>query len=76
MGDPEREWQEKAAATLKAEMTRRGVGYRELQERLRALGIEDNEKNLSTKISRGKFSAAFLFQCMRALGCQTLRLDD
>ena len=43
------EWQEKVAATLKAEMTRRNVGYRELQERLQALGIQDNEKNLSTK---------------------------
>ena len=76
MADPEEKWRERAAATLKAEMTRRSIGYRELEARLRAIGIEDNEKNLSTKISRGKFSAAFLFECMSALGCRTLRLDS
>ena len=69
------EWQGRAAAMLKAEMTRRNVSYRELETRLRAMGIEDNEKNLSTKISRGRFAAAFFLQCMAAIGCRTIRLD-
>jgi hypothetical protein len=61
---------------LKAEMARRKIGYRELEARLREMGIEDNEKNLSTKISRGAIGAAFFFQCMKAIGCQTVRLED
>lgn len=40
---------------------RRNIAYRELEARLRAMGINDNEKNLSTKISRGRFAASFFF---------------
>jgi hypothetical protein len=75
MADIDKEWQVKVAGMVKAEMARRNVSYRELEARLRALGVQDNEKNLSTKISRGKFTAAFFVQCMRAVGCRTIRLD-
>jgi hypothetical protein len=68
-------WQAKAAAILKAEMARRNVSYRELEARLRAIGVEDNEKNLSTKVSRGRFATAFFLQCMAAIGCQVIRLN-
>jgi len=74
--DIDREWQDRAAAILKVEMTRRKIGYRELEARLRAMGVEDNEKNLSTKISRGRFSTAFFLQCMAAIGCKTIRLEE
>ena len=74
--DKDREWCERVAGMLKAEMARRNVSYRELEARLREMGIEDNEKNLSTKISRGRFGAAFFFQCMAAIGCRTIHLDN
>jgi hypothetical protein len=61
---------------LKAEMVRRNVSYRELEVRLRAMGIENNEKNLSTRISRGRFAASFFLQCMSALGCRTIRVEE
>jgi 3-mercaptopyruvate sulfurtransferase SseA len=69
-------WHERVAGMVKAEMARRNVSYRELEERLRAMGVEDNEKNLSTKISRGGIGAPFFFQVMRAMGCRTIRLED
>jgi hypothetical protein len=75
MPDIEREWHERVAGMVKAEMARRNISYRELEARLRAMGVEDNEKNLSTKISRGRIGAAFFFQCMKAMGCQTIHLD-
>ena len=68
-------WQEQAKRLLKAELRRRGVTYAQLAERLRALGIDDDPRNISNKISRGSFSAAFLIQCMAAIGCRTLHLD-
>jgi hypothetical protein len=74
--DPDKEWQNKVAAMVKAEMARRNITYRELQMRLQSMGIEDNEKNLSTKISRGRFAASFFFQCMAAIGTRTIRLDE
>lgn len=73
---PERNrWEEQASALLKAELKRRGVSYAQLVERLEALGIAEDEKNVRNKLSRGKFTAAYLLQCLEAVGAQTLRLD-
>lgn len=69
-------WAEHAKGLLKAELKRRNVSYRELAERLTAMGVPESERNLANKISRGGFTAAFLLQCMAAIGVQSLRLDD
>ena len=70
------EWAEKAKNLLKAELKRRGVGYRELAEKLTAMGTPESERNLANKISRGGFTAAFFLECLVAIGCQTLRLIE
>jgi hypothetical protein len=49
---------------------------KELAEKLAVLGIEENERNIANKIARGGFTAVFLIQCLTAIGCHTLRLDD
>jgi len=69
-------WAERAKALLKAELKRRGLGYRDLAERLTAAGLPENERNIANKISRGGFTAAFLLQSLAVIGCQTVRLDD
>jgi hypothetical protein len=61
---------------LKAELKRKGVSYRELAERLSAIGVHESERNIANKISRGGFTAVFLLQCMEVIGCHTLRLSD
>lgn len=63
------EWETKAANILKGELKRAGVSYAELAER-----IGDKEPNVRNKLSRGKFSAAYLFQCLTSLGVTELRL--
>lgn len=70
------EYEEKAKNLLKGELKRRGFGYRELAEKLTALGLPETERNLANKISRGGFTAAFLIECLSAIGCTTLRIDD
>jgi hypothetical protein len=70
------DWTARAKNLLKAELKRRGVSYRDLAEKLTAIGVPENERNLSNKISRGGFTAAFFLQCLTAVGCTTLRLDD
>lgn len=72
---PATDWAERAKNLLKAELKRRNVGYRELAEKLTAMGTPDSERNIANKISRGGFTAAFLVQCLEAIGCTTLRLD-
>lgn len=69
-------WAERAKNLLKAELKRRGVGYRELAEKLTAQGTPETERNLANKISRGGFTAAFFIQCLVAIGCASLRLED
>lgn len=73
---PERtDWEEMAKGLLRAEMARKGATYGQLVEKLAAIGITDNERNLRNKVSRGKFTAGFFLQCFIALGCSQLRLD-
>lgn len=69
-------WAEHAKGLLKAELKRRNVSYRDLAERLTAMGVPESERNLANKISRGGFTAAFLLQCMAAIGVHNLRLED
>jgi hypothetical protein len=68
------EWEIKAANILKAELKRKGVTYAQLVEKLAVVGISEKEVNVRNKLSRGKFSAAFLLQCLQAVGSTDLRL--
>lgn len=70
------EYETRAKNLLKAELKRRGVSYGQLAERLNAIGLQETERNLNNKISRGGFTAAFFLQCLTAVGCTNLRLDD
>lgn len=71
-----KDWAETAKALLKAELKRRNVGYRELAEKLTAMGLPETERNIANKISRGGFTAAFFLQCLSVIGCTVLRLEE
>jgi len=63
-----------AANLLKAELKRKGVTYAQLVEKLAAIGVDDKEVNIRNKLSRGKFTAAFLLQCLMAIGTTDFRI--
>ena len=67
------DWEEKAKGILRGEMARRGVTYAQLVERLAAIGVDENERNLRNKVSRGKFTAGFLLQCLAAISVTEVR---
>ncbi len=69
------EYEARAKNILKGELKRKGVTYAQLAEKLSGLDIHETERNLNNKISRGGFSAAFLLQCLEAIGSRELRLD-
>lgn len=71
---PETEWEQRVSNLLKSELKRKGVTYSQLVERLKAIGVDEKEANIKNKLSRGKFSAVFLVQCMDAVGVESLRL--
>ncbi len=64
------EWETKAANLLKAQLKLKGVTYAELADL-----IGDKEPNVRNKLSRGKFSAAFLLQSLDAIGVPDHRLS-
>jgi hypothetical protein len=73
---PERtDWEARVQGILKGELKRRGVTYAQLVEKLGEIGVSETEPNIRNKLSRGKFTAVFLIQCLTAIGCQTLRLE-
>lgn len=69
------DWELKAANLLKAELKRKGVTYTQLVEKLEVIGVEEKEVNIRNKLSRGKFTASFMLQCLDAIGSEHLRLD-
>lgn len=67
-------WEKQAANLLKSELKWKGVTYAQLVERLAAIGISEKEVNVANKLSRGKFSAAFMLQCLKVIEITDLRL--
>jgi hypothetical protein len=68
------DWEARVANLLKAEVKRKGITYAQLVERLADIGVVEAEVNIRNKLSRGKFSAVFLIQCLTAIEVDTLRL--
>lgn len=60
---------------IRAHMAQHGLSYADLQQRLAAVGVEENERNLRNKVMRGTFSAAFWIQCLVALGVRNIQLE-
>ena len=69
----EKEWEDRVKGLLKAELKRRNVTYAELVGRLADIGVMDSEPNIRNKISRGKFTAVFLVQCLTAIRATELQ---
>lgn len=74
MSVPEKEWETKVKLMLKGELARKGVTYAQLVGKLADIGVMDSEPNIRNKISRGKFTAVFLIQCLEAIGCDRISL--
>lgn len=69
-------YETRAKAVLRQVIRERGSDYLKLQAGLKKLGVEITSDALETKISRGTFSAAFLLQCMDALGTTELSVGQ
>jgi hypothetical protein len=65
---PGSDWEVLSANMLKAELKRKGVTYAQLADM-----IGDKEVNIRNKLSRGKFSAAFMLHCLTAIGVHEVR---
>jgi hypothetical protein len=76
MTDKEKEWADRAARFLKAEVKRAGIGYRDLAERLNQHGLNETEGGIAAKLARGTFSATFWLACLAVLELGETTLAD
>lgn len=70
----DKDWEELAKNLVRAEMMRRGITFAKLPDLLEKMGVSDNEPNLRNKVGRGRFSAVFFLQCMKALGVDWIQI--
>jgi hypothetical protein len=70
------EWVNLVKGILRAEMARRAITYDQLAAKLAEWGVQDTAVNIRNKVARGGFSAVFFVQCLKAMGCHTVRLSE
>jgi DNA (cytosine-5)-methyltransferase 1 len=74
--DKDKEWGEKAARFLKAELKRAKIGYKELADRLKTHGLDENETTITGKLARGSFPVSFFLACLAVLELTGVDLSE
>jgi len=69
-------WEDRAKRFLKAELKRADVTYEELAKRLKKHGLEETEASIANKMARGTFPATFFLPVAKAIGLDSIRLED
>jgi hypothetical protein len=72
----EKEWAERAARHLKAELKRADVTYEVLAERLKKHGFEETKASIANKLARATVPASFFLAALAALEMEGVRLED
>jgi hypothetical protein len=72
----EREWAERAARHLKAELKRADLTYEDLAEKLKKHGFKETKASIANKLARATVTAHFFLASLAVMGCQTVTLED
>ncbi len=67
---------DKVKRLLKSELVKRGISTSDLVILLGQKGINETQSSITSKISRGTFSATFFLQCLSVIGCTKLELEN
>jgi hypothetical protein len=70
------DWSRYASGLIKASLKRHDMTYADLVDALGRQGVKESEANLRNKLSRGSFTAAFLLQCLAAIGVSYIDISD
>lgn len=68
-------WENEARRIVRAELVRRGVTYERLANRLQAIGVQETERSIANKMSRGTFPFVFVLQCMKVIGAASVSFE-
>jgi len=72
----EKDWKNYAKGLLKSELAKRNISHDELIKKLEEINIHETAGGVANKLSRGTFSTVFFLQCLRAIECKNLRIDN
>jgi len=67
-------WNAYSKRILRTEMTKRGITYNHLTCLLQALGLDETEKSVTLKITRGSFRFTFFTTAMAAMGASSFTM--
>ena len=74
--ETEKEWAERVARHLKAELKRADVTYEELALRLKEHGFDETKASITNKLSRATLSAHLFLASLAPIGRHSLRIED
>jgi virulence-associated protein VapD len=72
----EREWAERAARHIKAELKRAEMTYDDLADKMKKHGFEESKASIASKLSRATMSAHFFLAALVAMGRDQVSLQD
>ena len=73
----DKEWADRTARYVKAQLKRHDITYDELAERLKPLGYEgETRSSIANKLARGTFPAPFLLAAMAAMEEGSIKIED
>jgi len=67
---------DKVKRLLKSELVKRGISTSDLVFLLKEQGLNETQSSITSKISRGTFSATFFLQCLSVIGCTKFEIED
>ncbi len=73
----DKDWADRTARYVKAQLKRHDITYDELAERLKPLGYGgETRASISNKLARGTFPAPFLLATMAAIEEGSIKIED
>ena len=72
----EKDWAERAARHLKAELKRVDVTYEGLAEKLKEHGFEETKASIANKLARATMTAHFYLASLAAIGKCDISLEE
>ena len=72
----EKDWAERAARHIKAELKRADLTYEDLADRLKKHGFKETKASIANKLARATMPAAFFLACLAAMELEGVVLED
>jgi hypothetical protein len=72
----EKDWAERAARHIKAELKRADLTYEDLAVRLKKHGFNESKASIANKLARATMPAAFFLACLAAMELEGVVLEE